>query len=516
MGQRVLGIDLGAHSVKIAEVEVGFQKVRLNRLTLISIPPGLGSSFERSLAALSDSLGQLEGVDTVVVGVPGDRVLTRLLQIPITDPKKIGTVVGNELADDLPWELEDIVYDQYSLPSAAHKVLAAAMKRVEIKALLTQLSALHIDPRGLLVSAFSYAPLIRRIDPSGTVLVVDLGHLRTNVALVHEGRTLMGRTISRGGHQITEAFQQTFQLSYSEAESLKERAAVLAAGELTDLDPVLRQYATVTSQAIAPLVRDLHLSIGVLASSLQIRPTRVLICGGTSRLAGLESFLAVELGLPVEMLQLDAAQQLQNEDLSAEGVLQGTLALGLALSSAGRNEINLRQGEFSYRQDSSVIKDKLFTIAISLILVLAFALGSSYMSLYSLRQEEAILSQQLKRATLIVFGEAVTNPGLVSKRVKLGSKAASSGIGTKTAFDVLHDLSQGIPGPDKLKLDITRLEIKTGKTYITGTADSRSAVDDMVQTLEKNKCFSKVSAGKISDVADEKKQFSLNITTTCF
>ena len=85
-----------------------------------------------------------------------------------------------------------------------------------------------------------------------------------------------------------------------------------------------------------------------------------------------------------------------------------------------------------------------------------------------------------------------------------------------TAFDVLDSLSRTIPGGDTVKLDISRLDIKPGKTYIKGTADSRSSVGDIVKALEKHECFSKVGTGKISDVSDGKKQFSLTIDTECF
>ena len=77
-------------------------------------------------------------------------------------------------------------------------------------------------------------------------------------------------------------------------------------------------------------------------------------------------------------------------------------------------------------------------------------------------------------------------------------------------------LSKGIPGGDKVKLDLNRLDIKPGKTYLKGTADSRSAVDDIVTALEKNDCFSQIAKGKISNVSEGKKQFSLTITTKCF
>ena len=104
----------------------------------------------------------------------------------------------------------------------------------------------------------------------------------------------------------------------------------------------------------------------------------------------------------------------------------------------------------------------------------------------------------------------------ISRTVKRGCQARSFAIPRHTAFDVLDIVSRKVPEPGKVKLDITRLDIKPGKTYLKGTADSRSAVGDIVKTLEEHECFSKVTSGKISDVSEGKKQFSLTITTECF
>jgi len=510
MAQRVLGIDLGSHSVKVAEVEVGFKVARLVSLKTIAVPPGTGPTLERSLEALRTMSRPAGAVDGIVTAVPGDRVLLRLLDIPITDAKRLGAVVGNELADDLPWEMEDVVFDHASLGGRGGKLLAVAARSAEVRAILGQLGELGLEPRALPVASLGYGGVARKAAPAGVVLIADLGHQRTNLCLVQDGRPLLGRTISRGGHQLTEAIRRTLQLGYAEAEELKQTVHLGAASPAAP-----GELGAVVAEALAPLTRELQLTMGLFSGQLGVRPERVLLCGGTSQLGGLEEHLATALGLPVERLRLGGGSDLEVE-LGAAGEAVGALALSLALEHGTRHRLDLRQGEFAYRADTSILKDKVITIAVSVVLVLLFAALNAYMSLRALRDEDQQLAQQLKRSTQMVFGEAVANPKEVSRRVKLGSRATSSGIPQRTAFDILTYLSTEVPGADKVKLDITRLEIKPGKTYLTGTADSRSAVGDVVKELQKNKCFSNIATGTISDVADGKKQFSLTITTDCF
>ncbi len=513
MAQRVLGIDLGAHSVKVAEVEVGFNLARLVHLWTVPVPQEPGASLARALAALKGMARPHGTVDEVAVGLPGDRVLLRLLEIPFSDAKKVAPIVGHELADDLPWELESVVYDHTVLPVGQGKILAAAARSADVKALLGELAALKLEPRALPVSPLSYGGLARRLEGAGagTLLVCDVGHLRTNLCLIAGGRVLAARTISRGGHHVTEAIRQCLQLSYAEAEAYKEREVELQLGETG------QPLQTALLGATAPLLRELGLTLGLQGAKLGVRAERVLLCGGGSLLRGLDGYLSAGLGLPVEPIRLDlGAKGAPGADLPPAGQALGALALSLALEAGSRNRLDLRRGEFAYQTDTSLFRDKLITIAVSAVLILVFAALNAFMSLRALREEEKSLTTQLKRATQLVFGETMVNPAKVSRQVKQGARAVASGIPQRTAFDILHMLSTEAPPAAKVKLDITRLEIKPGKTYLKGTADSRSAVDDIVKQLEKNPCFSKIATGTISDVSEGKKQFSLTMDTPCF
>lgn len=516
MAQRILGIDLGAHAIKAAQLEVGFNSIKLISMETLTVPLAIGKSLEHSLAQLTGLSMPDFGVDAVNVGIPGDRALLRLLDIPFVEPKKIGAIVGNELADDLPWEMEDVIFDHLPLPVPISKVLAGAVRSIDVKAVLEAFSKVNIDPRVLAIAPLSYAGLLRRIDPTGTLVMVDIGHLRTNVCLIQGGKALAARTLSRGGHQLTDAFRQYYQLSYIDAQALKEKVALLPLPQMKNLSPEEQQFASVTTQAMAPLIRDLRLTLGLFAIKLGIKPERIVLGGGTSLIRGIEEYFTMEFGMPTERLSISNSESLQQVALTPEGQVIGALSLGLALEQGGRQSLNMRQGEFAYRTDASFIKDKALAIAVSVVLVLIFAAVNAYSSLYALRKEEQSLTRQLQRATKMIFGEVMENPRNVSRQVKAGAKATSSGIPQKTAFDILNFLSTGIPKVDKVKIDITRLDIKQGKTYLTGTADTRSAVGDIVKSLEKNPCLSKVATGTISDVSEGKKQFSLTITTECF
>jgi len=501
----------------MAEVEVGFRATRLVHLKTFGVPSGPEPCLERGLKALGQ-MGAVTGqFDMVAVGMPGDTYLYRVFEMPFSDQRKIAAVVANQLADDIPWELEDVVFDHYALTAPAGKVLAVAARSAEVEHLLEQLAALEIEPRTLPPAPLAYGQLIRNLEPDLPVLVVDMGHRRTNVSFMQAGRPLAARTISRGGHQITEAFQQAFHLSYHEAEQVKEQRAFVPPGEsLEGLDQVAQSIATVTRESLEPLARELRMTVGLFAGQLGLRPERVFLCGGTSLLHGVDQLVAAELQLPCERLNLSAVEDFQVSNVTEDGQAIGALSMALCLEQGGRSGLDLRQGEFSYRTDQSVFREKLLTLAVSTVLILVFLVANAIASAVALRKEERILKSQLKKTSRVVFGRVLTNPRKVSRLVKKGASSSAAGIPEKTAFDVLDMISSQIPASDKIKLDITRLDIKAGKTFIKGTANSRSEIGEIIKALKATPCFDKVASGKVSEVAEGKKSFSVTLSTNCF
>jgi hypothetical protein len=141
---------------------------------------------------------------------------------------------------------------------------------------------------------------------------------------------------------------------------------------------------------------------------------------------------------------------------------------------------------------------------------------SAAASLYALRGEHDALIKQLSAATRNVLGKPVDNPRRVSRTLKTGARPKGSDIPGTTASDILALISQKVPNGEKIKLDITRLDIKPGKTYLKGTADSRGAIGSVVEALKQETCFEEVSSGTIAEVSGGKKEFTLTMQTRCF
>jgi len=160
--------------------------------------------------------------------------------------------------------------------------------------------------------------------------------------------------------------------------------------------------------------------------------------------------------------------------------------------------------------------------AFVVLAVLATAAFDAYAALHQLRRDEASLDQRLKTESAELFGEAVGDPEAVSKRIKQGIKMDELPIPPATAYDLLDDISRAMPDATKVKLDVTELDIKSKKTFLKGTTDSGSAVDDIANFLAKIKCFESdkgdsVQKGPVQNVPGQQdlKQFTLTIASKC-
>src|ERR1044071_6727035 len=120
---RIVGIDLGNHSVKVVRLEPktrgAFEVLGFTEQLLIEE----GTLEERHSAALAElkAKGALDG-DVYVTGLPGDAAAVRTLSFPFSDQKKLAEALPFALESEIPVDLDEIVLSWAVLgPSLAKK-----------------------------------------------------------------------------------------------------------------------------------------------------------------------------------------------------------------------------------------------------------------------------------------------------------------------------------------------------------------------------------------------------------
>jgi Tfp pilus assembly PilM family ATPase len=526
------GIDLGAFSVKLAFLDVGFRTSRLATLIEIAVPDGEAPLLQRQHDALREGLSQVREA-TPYFAMPGDQLSVRVLDLPFTDPRKIDQVVGYELEGQIVHPLEEVVFDHALVRQGAEgsTILAVAAKRDDVAAFLAAADENGSHPRALYAAPVVYRTLLPAVPAPGGALeppcvaILDLGHLRTNVCILRNGDTLSARTIKRGGLHLTNAIAQAFKADHDRAEQAKREEAYLFGPNRPPSGPLSVKLDAVLREALAPTVRELRQTLASFRAQAKVGVDELLITGGTGRLKGLLPFLEAELGIPARylpirpMLEYGGRPGPVADDVSAEATESEAHALAGAIAlaaSRGSKEVDFRRGPFVYRASFSMLRRRgwhLAGLAAAILLAGSLDIGAKLSNLGNERKE---LDKQLKAATQELFGQPREDAQAVTELLRKGAREELAPIPKATAYDLLDQISRKVPSSERVKLDVTELDIRPKKTFIKGTVDTGAAVDEIASRLKEIECFDEVTKGAITEVNEGKqKQFTLNVTSRC-
>lgn len=516
MSHTVIAADLGTAGIQLARFEVGFRKSAL--LDTASLPGRVSGRPEERIPEQLERLARALAEDRyaceeLVLGLPGDALAFRLLDLPFANPRQIESVLGYELESQILDPVDDLVVDFLVLGpapgsgsgSGETRVLAAAAPKALVGQIVKLSQELALPLRSLGAAPLGYAALLLaelpegEAPPAGTALVVDLGCEQTTLCALRDGRPRMARTVGRGGRQLTDAIAAAFRLSEEAAEQAKLESGFVAHAGTGPMSPSQAHMSNALRKALAPLLRELRQTLAAYRASYGEDVERLWLCGGGARLDGLREHLAEELALPVEPLPwterpnwTEAAIPVEERDR-----LAGAVGLGLG-AQAPTTQVNFRRGEFAYRSDFSFLRAKALHLGVAAGMVCLMAGVNVYASLRGLHKEHAQLAAQLQKETLALFGKERLDGAAISKELRAGPQGGRLPIPSASAFDLLEAISREVPPADKIHLDIEELNIKPKKTTIKGTTATAQQVDDLTDALKsKIDCFDEVQKGKL-------------------
>ena len=532
MAHTICGIDVGTYSVKFAFLEVGFRTHTLRGLLETAVPIGEAPLLQRQMDAVREGLAQVSSEVTPFLAVPGDQLSVRVLELPFSDSRKIDQVVGYELEGQIVHPIEDVVFDHLVVGQRPEgsTVMAAAARREDLAALIAASEERGVHPRALFAAPLIYRTLLPMTaegpDNGATpcVAVLDFGHARTNVCFVRAGDPISARTIRRGGEHLTAAVAKAFNADVERAEQAKCTDAFLVSPGRPATNPLGVKLDSVLREALAPTIRELRQTLASFRASNRFDVDALLVVGGGGRLAGLLPFLEAELGIPARHPAIRPALEsggTRSADVAGEegaAPESDSYAQAAAIAIAahrGSREIDFRRGPFVYRASFSALRQKGLHIAAllgALLLAGGIDLGARYSGLTAERKS---LDKDLKAATQELFGQQRDDAEAITTLMKRGFREELAPVPKASAFDLLDQISRKVPPADKIKLDITELDIRPKKAFLKGTVDTAAAVDEMATKLKEIDCFDDVNKGSITEVAGGAKQFTLTISGKC-
>lgn len=339
MAQRMIGVDLGATAIRVAEIS-GVDRDEFAVVTRMSIVPLPDSSKDdpwivagrianpQGLAAALAKAFSEAGVPRYgfVLGHTSKAVAVATTRLPgsVKTTERVQAIrnAGKEISPLVPLaqaELgvnfvrsdktaEDVTWDTLTVGAA----LSEEVAKLNALCKLAKLTPRAIDLSGV---ALTRALVRTSADAREVATVVDIGATKTTV-VTRRGRHVRSiRTVTTGGVNITRALQSVAGESFEDAElrkkSLRLTAAVAEAdpglsygaedaAELLD-DKTRTKIEGAFNEAGEELVNQIATSVEFDAEAHGSFTEGVSLTGGTALLLGLKERLQQRLGVPVQV-----------------------------------------------------------------------------------------------------------------------------------------------------------------------------------------------------------------------
>jgi general secretion pathway protein L len=521
---RIIGIDLGSHSVKLAVMTGAFGRFEIEEYLSEPVPEGsrdLAARLECLQALLAD-LPTDERL-SFAAGFPTEQSSVRLVSLPFSDKNQINQTLGFEVEGQVPFDLEDMVLTHRILDTSPEgsRVIAALSALDRVGQRLTGLASCDVDPKSLVIDGDALGDHAS----SGVQAIIDIGHERTLVTVCSDGHVWGTRAIGLGGAQLTAALAEAHGISLAEAEELKHQT-VLRTGfdaetewEEDTATEVEAQEDTASASgdaetirtALQPLLSHIRATLINYEDTLELEVNEVLLAGGTSGLGGLVRLLNVDLGVRVRPLQVDAAQTAGD---SARFALCHALVRRAAGISSGE-EMELRQGLHKFRGDLASMRTAVIGGAIAIAVMVLLGVGFVGWKMVQTQSQLATLDAQIAEVVASVHAGELSAEDVGSHEeglAKLQAKALETMAliellgpvvgAAPPVVSTLHDLSLAMPPASKARIDVQVLTISQRSINIdaeTDTYDSASIIETSLQAHERFKQATKGDDKKVRD-----------------
>lgn len=515
---RVLGLDLGSHSVKAVLVETTLRGFQVKSFATAPVPAE-GERLARLEAGLTQLLSQgALAADIVVASVPGVSMATHALTLPFSDPKKVEAALSGEVADQLPFDLDDAIYDYQATETKTGdvkgaQVVVGVLRKEELGGLLEALKKSKLDPRIVTHPGLAYQNVLATLPASeDAVAIVDLGHERTSLAIGRPGGPVdFARTFLGGGLALSKAVAAEFKIPLSEAQGWKEAHGAVG-GEV--VGPDAERAAGVFMRALQPVIRELRASIKSYSAKMRRPVTKLLLCGGTSKLLGLAGQLERDLGLPTSLLSLPPeAQGALGLQAGAEALQAWALTLRGQATGAKAPRFNLRRGEFAFKSDLDFARDKLGQLAAFAFVLLVLLVASGIARNTILERREKAVNAILCDVTQRILGKCEPNYDRAINMME-GKESAAASVPKRSAVTLLAEVSQRIPADSPVTIE--RVTVDLDRIELVCQAPSVKQMEDIITALKTYKCFKEIGEGKVEKSKDGTKvSFRLDVKVEC-
>ncbi len=516
---RLIGLDMGSSSMKLAEIAHQQGKVVLLKLRSQEIDSRKDSE-DGQVDAIKDLFRDIRTQNTKTnVVINCSQSYTKISVIPFMPKPEILQALKWEMKDFISFPIDQAVLDYEILQRIAEggvrklKVAVACCPQETVNKYLDLLSRAGIQPSLFTLQGFALRNVIDSLysEENKAVAILDIGHNFSELLIFQDKQLVFCRKVPVAGHDFTREMTQSLvsdlgktELTLEEAESMKKKYGITDSDDLRILDDKISsaQLVSLLRPNLEKLTTEIERSFAFYREKEQGAPAElVLSLGGGSNLKNLTKNLSeslripVRLGNPLGAFSSSGANLLSDEPETSHCFAS---ALGAALASPG--DINLLPIEIK-QQTRLLIKRssiKALVTAVVTILTLLYAgmrikLGTYDKRIAAAELELGALSPQIEDLPKRAFLGRILNQRIYWS-------------------DALTEISNLIPEQARLTEMNTKENVLTLKGEIKSPGPVRERIlTELMRSLEKG-IFKEVNLISTKDSSeDELNTFELRL-----
>jgi type IV pilus assembly protein PilM len=330
-----VGLDIGSSALKAAELRPsrkgGFELVSLGFEELS--PDCIVDGVIISKLPVSDAISriftqQTVRNDRVATSISGHSVIVKKIALPIQSDDDLAESIRWEAEQYIPFDIADVNLDYQVLgenPGTGNlDILLVAVKKDKITDYASVIKMAGKNPVLVDVDAFALQNAYEvNYEPTSknTVALLDIGAGTMTISIVSGTDFLFTRDVGVGGQQYTEFIQKEFNLSFSQAQSLKH-------GQPADnIDPADARHVIDSVTEIICL--EIQKTYDFFKSTTTVdHIDRMIVSGGGAHTPGLIETLSTKF----EIITFDPKRF--SSSMIADRAPDLAIAVGLALRSA--------------------------------------------------------------------------------------------------------------------------------------------------------------------------------------
>ncbi len=383
---RILGLDIGAATVKLGEFHVSSSHgLRLSNFNYadLGLDPEHDEARQAQIVSTIRNVLQERRIRSgkVVFSVSGQQVFTRFVKLPPVEEAKVAQIIQYEAQQNVPFPIDEVVWDYQLVGGESGGELDVVLLAIKSK-IIEELND-SVQAAGLRTTRVDVAPMAlynalryNYGDLEGCTVLLDIGARTTNLLFVEKNK-LFTRSIPIAGNAITQSITTEFNVSFAEAEQLKKKHSFVALGGAYE-EPEDQTQARI-SKICRNVMTRLHAEVGRSINYYRTQqggsaPARVFLSGGSSIIPYTDRFFQEKIQVPIEYFNpfrnVEIDPHVSREELQRCAHFFGeVVGLGLRQLTECPVEVNLLPSSLRSRRRGEQRRPYLVGIALCVLLI---------------------------------------------------------------------------------------------------------------------------------------------------